>query len=85
MNQNQDKNYTIHVISNTHWDRDWVYPFQETRLLLLEFMDDLLDLLERDKKFHSFLIDSAHFFKLVNAPRPGYTLISPSSSSIRRS
>ena len=58
MSQNQGKNYTIHVISNTHWDRDWVYPFQETRLLLLEFMDDLLDLLERDKKFHSFLMDS---------------------------
>ncbi len=49
---------TIHIISNTHWDRAWVYPFQETRLLLLEFMDDLLDLLESDPKFHSFLLDS---------------------------
>ena len=48
----------IHVICNTHWDRDWVYPFQETRLLLVEFMDDLLDLLERDPGFHSFLLDS---------------------------
>ena len=48
----------IHIICNTHWDRAWVYPFQETRLLLLEFMDDLLDLLERDPKFHSFLMDS---------------------------
>ena len=52
------KKYKIHVISNTHWDRAWVYPFQETRLLLLEFMDDLLDLMERDEKFHSFLMDS---------------------------
>ena len=49
---------TLHVISNTHWDRAWVYPFQETRLLLLEFMDDLLNLLETDQKFHSFLLDS---------------------------
>ena len=48
----------LHVISNTHWDRDWVYPFQETRLLLLEFMDNLLDLLEKDPKFNSFLMDS---------------------------
>jgi len=48
----------LHVICNTHWDRAWVYPFQETRLLLLEFMDDLLDLLERDPDFHSFLMDS---------------------------
>ncbi|MCP4611238.1 MAG: hypothetical protein GY845_21215 [Planctomycetes bacterium] len=51
-------NYKLHVISNTHWDREWVYPFQETRLLLLEFMDDLLDLLNKDPEFHSFLLDS---------------------------
>lgn len=51
-------NYKLHVISNTHWDREWVYPFQETRLLLLEFMDDLLDLLDKDPEFHSFLLDS---------------------------
>ncbi len=48
----------IHIICNTHWDRAWVYPFQETRLLLLEFMDDLLELLESDTQFHSFLLDS---------------------------
>jgi len=57
-NEKQKKNYKLHVISNTHWDREWVYPFQETRLLLLEFMDDLLDLLETDPDFHSFLLDS---------------------------
>lgn len=59
--KNQDPtktNYKLHVISNTHWDREWVYPFQETRLLLLDFMDDLLDLLDRDPDFHSFLLDS---------------------------
>jgi len=54
---NTDKK-KIHVISNTHWDRAWVYPFNETRLLLIEFMDNLLDLLENDPKFHSFLLDS---------------------------
>lgn len=50
--------YKLHVISNTHWDREWVYPFQETRLLLLDFMDDLLDLLDKNPEFHSFLLDS---------------------------
>jgi alpha-mannosidase len=54
----KDKRYKLHVISNTHWDREWVYPFQETRLLLLEFMDNLLHLLDRDPEFHSFLLDS---------------------------
>lgn len=49
---------TIHVISNSHWDREWVYPFEETRLLLLDFMDELLDLLDKDPDFHSFTMDS---------------------------
>ena len=53
-----DTKLTIHVIPNTHWDRAWVYPFMETRLLLVEFMDNLLDLLENDPKFTSFLLDS---------------------------
>ena len=57
-NQTEKKGYKLHVISNTHWDREWVYPFQETRLLLLDFMDDLLNLLDRDPEFHSFLLDS---------------------------
>jgi len=48
----------IHVISNTHWDREWVYPSAETRLLLIEFMDHLLDLLDDRPEYHSFLMDS---------------------------
>ncbi|HDP33842.1 MAG TPA: hypothetical protein ENN29_01895 [Candidatus Hydrogenedentes bacterium] len=49
---------TIHVVSNSHWDREWGYPFEETRLLLLKFMDELLELLENDPEFHSFTMDS---------------------------
>jgi mannosylglycerate hydrolase len=49
---------TIHVVSNSHWDREWAYPFEETRLLLLDFMDNLLDLLDNNPDFHSFTMDS---------------------------
>ncbi len=48
----------IHVVSNSHWDREWDYPFEKTRLLLLDFMDELLDLLDKDPDFHSFTMDS---------------------------
>ncbi|MCF6285496.1 MAG: glycosyl hydrolase-related protein, partial [Candidatus Hydrogenedentes bacterium] len=49
---------TIHVVSNSHWDREWGYPFEETRLLLLDFMDELLDLLDGDPDYQSFTMDS---------------------------
>ena len=48
----------IHIISNTHWDREWVYPSAETRLLLLDFMDSMLDLLDEQPEYHSFTMDS---------------------------
>lgn len=53
-----DERKIIHVVSNSHWDREWGYPFEETRLLLLKFMDELLDLLDTDPEFHSFTMDS---------------------------
>jgi len=53
-----DRGKTIHVVSNSHWDREWGYPFEETRLLLLDFMDELLELLDKDPEFHSFTMDS---------------------------
>ena len=48
----------IYIISNTHWDREWVYPSAETRLLLLDFMDNMLDLLDEQPEYHSFTMDS---------------------------
>ncbi|MDX9972488.1 MAG: glycoside hydrolase family 38 C-terminal domain-containing protein [FCB group bacterium] len=49
---------TVHVICNTHWDREWGYPFEETRLLLLDFMDELLRILDTNPDFGSFVFDS---------------------------
>lgn len=51
-------NYEMHVISNTHWDREWLYDFQETRMQLLELMDNLLDILDSHPEYKSFLLDS---------------------------
>lgn len=50
--------WNYHVISNTHWDREWRYPFQNYRMALVEMMDVLLDLLERRPEYHSFFLDS---------------------------
>ena len=50
--------YEIHVISNTHWDREWSCNFQETRLQLLEFIDRLLDILDAEPRYRAFHMDS---------------------------
>ncbi len=47
----------IHVISHTHWDREWYMPFEKHRLKLVRLMDSLLELLDRDSEFKSFHLD----------------------------
>ncbi len=46
-----------YVIAHTHWDREWRYPIWQTRMLLVDFMDELLDILDNDKKFAGFVTD----------------------------
>jgi len=47
----------IAVVPHTHWDREWYDPFQTFRLRLVALVDDLLELLEREPAFSTFLLD----------------------------
>jgi len=47
----------VAVVPHTHWDREWYEPFQTFRMRLVELMDGLLDLMERDPSFGRFLLD----------------------------
>ena len=47
----------LHVVSHTHWDREWYLPFQLFRLKLIHLMDGLLDLLEQDREYKHFMLD----------------------------
>jgi hypothetical protein len=49
--------HSIHLISLTHWDREWRFPFEETRMLLVEMIDGLLDLLDREPKYKHYHLD----------------------------
>ncbi len=50
--------HVIHVISNTHWDREWLFSFQETRMMLVDFLDGLLSVLENQPEYRAFVLDS---------------------------
>jgi len=45
------------VVPHTHWDREWRYPIWTNRRFLVEFMDELLDVLERDPNYRNFVTD----------------------------
>lgn len=46
-----------HVISHTHWDREWYLPFQLFRKNLVGCVDELLDILDTDPEFRFFHLD----------------------------
>ena len=44
------------IISHTHWDREWYLPFQLFRFRLVEMVDQLIDLGEKEREF-KFMLD----------------------------
>lgn len=47
----------IHLVSHTHWDREWYLTFQQFRFKLVQMIDHLLDILDQDPDFKYFLLD----------------------------
>jgi alpha-mannosidase len=54
---NKDNMRTIHLVSHTHWDREWYLTFQQFRLKLVRLVDHLLDILEHDSSYRHFMLD----------------------------
>jgi mannosylglycerate hydrolase len=52
-----EKRPVIHVMSYTHWDREFRFDFETTRAWLVRLMDRLVDLLESDSAYRHFMLD----------------------------
>ncbi|WP_172257563.1 alpha-mannosidase [Saccharibacillus deserti] len=48
---------TAHIISHTHWDREWYLPYESHHLRLTTLMNQLLDTLEQDGRYRYFHLD----------------------------
>ena len=48
----------FHIISNTHWDREWRFPFQLNRQMLVNMIDRVIEILESEPRYRAFHLDS---------------------------
>ncbi|SET10860.1 alpha-mannosidase [Paenibacillus sp. NFR01] len=48
---------TAHIISHTHWDREWYLPYELHHIRLVRLIDSLLDKLDAEPEFRSFFFD----------------------------
>jgi mannosylglycerate hydrolase len=54
--------YDMHLILNTHWDREYRWSFRETQMRLMEAGDILVSTMEKDPRFKYFHPDSQTSF-----------------------
>jgi len=52
----EDK-WRLHIVSHTHWDREWYMSFQKYRRRFVKLMDYLLALFEEKKDYRFFTMD----------------------------
>ena len=52
-----DKKYHLYAVTKTHWDREWYMNYQMTRIRLVHLIDTLLEILDTDPDFASFMMD----------------------------
>ncbi len=67
---------TLHVVSHTHWDREWYKTFQQFRLQLVHLVDNLLVILDNDPDYRYFMLDGQSIVledylqvRMANLPR----------------
>ena len=48
------KKKTVHIISHSHWDREWYLPLERHKMKLLDLIDANMELFANDPEFKSF-------------------------------
>lgn len=47
----------VHVVPHMHWDREWYFTTEESRILLLNNMEEILERLETDPEYKYYVMD----------------------------
>lgn len=58
MSDRTNTTLTLHLVSHTHWDREWYLTFEEFRLRLVDLIDHVIDILDSDPQFQHFSLDA---------------------------
>ena len=56
-NNQKNKKQTLHVINNTHWDREWLMPFVSNLQIFVSYTEKLIKLMEGDSDYKYYLMD----------------------------
>jgi len=49
--------YKVHVVSGTHWDREWRFTAEQSKLRLADLVDGVIEKLEENSEFRHYMLD----------------------------
>ena len=52
-----DEKINVHIVTHTHWDREWYAPFEIFKSRLLTLVDESIQNMEKHPKFRHFMLD----------------------------
>lgn len=47
----------VHIVPHFHWDREWYFTAEESKILLVNDMEEILEMLETNEKYPCFILD----------------------------
>ncbi|ASN04311.1 mannosylglycerate hydrolase [Virgibacillus necropolis] len=47
----------VHIVPHMHWDREWYFTTEESRILLVNNMEEIMDRLENDPDYPYYVLD----------------------------
>ncbi len=47
----------VHVVPHMHWDREWYFTTEESRILLVNNMEEIMQMLETDPNYPHYVLD----------------------------
>ena len=54
---NASKKRVMHVISGTHWDREWRHTPEQSKPRLVELIETMMEVLETKPSYEYFVLD----------------------------
>ena len=47
----------VHVVPHMHWDREWYFTTEESRILLINNMEEIMEMLETREDYPCYVLD----------------------------
>ena len=47
----------VHIVPHMHWDREWYFTTEESRILLVNNMEEIIETLENNEDYPSYVLD----------------------------